>query len=149
MAADILILDDSLDDCELMRLALRASLPDAVIDLCIQPQEALTKLFDQSQPLPKVVLLDVNLNNSRNGHDILQEIRMHRRTRDLPVVVFTGRDDVGVALRSYSLRANSHVLKPIEAGELSETMGRIAYYWTHLNSFPGEESPGSEPVSQA
>lgn len=144
MAADILILDDSIDDCELMRLALRNSLPDAVVDLCIEPQEALTKLFDDSQALPKVVILDVHLNNLRSGHDVLQEIRLHRRTGRLPVVVLTGRDDIGTATRSYGLRANSHVVKPVEADKLSVMMGRIGYYWTHLNECPSEQPPGSQ-----
>lgn len=146
MAADILILDDSLDDCELMKWALQNAQPQVEVDVCMEPQEALAKLFDDSQQLPKVVILDVHLNNTRSGHDVLEELRTHERTSHLPVVVFTGRADIGIALRSYGLRANSHVLKPIEATELSETMGRIAYYWTRLNAFPGGESRGFQPT---
>ncbi|HEX7002682.1 MAG TPA: response regulator [Trueperaceae bacterium] len=147
MVPDILIIDDSRDDCELMTWALNKALPEVVVDVCREPQEALAKLFDESVPLPRAVILDVHLSDHVNGHDVLREIRAHRRTYHLPVIVLTGYPDVGLSELSYQLRANSHVLKPVEAGDLSELMGRIGHYWTTLNALPTGPFPESAPSS--
>ena len=53
--------------------------------------EALEALRDESQPLPDLVLLDLNLPR-KDGREVLAEIRADPRMTALPVVILTTSD---------------------------------------------------------
>lgn len=133
-SADILILDDSQDDCELMRWALAKADPSLIVDTCRAPDEALSRLFNEDTPLPRVVFLDIDLRHpQQSGHDVLRQLRSRPRTRALPVVVITAYRDAEEVRRSYDLGANSHVQKPNGGPELSDVIGRVGVYWGRRN----------------
>ena len=65
-----------------------------------------------------LVLLDV-LMPGLDGFETLSRIRVHKKTRDLPVIFLTGmmRDPVNVD-RGFTLGVNEYLLKPIDTNEL-------------------------------
>ena len=144
MSSEILILDDSRDDCELMSRALKQADPSLTTTVCMEPEEALTRLFDEELSLPRVVFLDLRLSPG-DGHEVLHEIRSHPRTRSLPVVVVSGSNDIDQVARSYALGANSHIHKPIAGRDLSKLMGTVGRYWARINAVPawGASAAGS------
>lgn len=142
MSSEIMILDDSRDDCELMSRALKQADPSLTTTVCMEPVEALTRLFDEDVPLPRVVFLDLRLAPG-DGHEVLREIRSHPRTKALPVVIVSGSNNVDQVARSYALGANSHVHKPIAGQELSRLMGTVGRYWTRVNAVPAWGVPGA------
>jgi CheY-like chemotaxis protein len=59
-----------------------------------------------------VVLLDLEMPNM-DGFEVLDRLRADERTRRLPVVVVTGREDVTAVDRAFQSGATSFLVKPI------------------------------------
>lgn len=59
-----------------------------------------------------VVLLDLEMPNM-DGFEVLTRLRADERTRRLPVVVVTGREDVAAIDRAFQAGATSFLVKPI------------------------------------
>ena len=53
-----------------------------------------------------------------SGLDLLERIRQTDKTKDVPVVVFTGLDDHGLKEKALDLGAADLLNKPVEAGQL-------------------------------
>jgi len=64
------------------------------------------------QNAPDLVLLDLDMPRL-DGFGALQALRGDPRTRALPVVVVTGREDIEAADRAYHAGATSFVVKPL------------------------------------
>jgi signal transduction histidine kinase len=65
-----------------------------------------------------LVLLDVSM-GGLDGFETLARIRVHKKTKDMPVIFLTGymRDSHHME-RGFSLGVNEYLVKPIETGEL-------------------------------
>ena len=89
----------------------------------------------QKYPLPRLVLLDLNL-PCKNGFEVLQWIREHPAVRTLLVLVLTSSTSEVDAHRAYTLGANSYVIKPSSPDQLQELTSLIKLYWIHWNHTP-------------
>ena len=101
--------------------------------------EALDYLFGtgryadiSTEILPELILLDLSL-PSLNGVEVLDRIRGDRRTRLIPVVVFTGSDSRRDLVASYLNGANSFVQKPMDFTDYAEVLRQIWSYWSSIN----------------
>jgi two-component system, response regulator len=94
--------------------------------------EACKILFDSDQPLPWLVLLDLNLPRM-DGFEVLEKIRSFEATKRLPVVVFSTSDDEFDVRRSFELHANSYVQKAIDPQEYESRLKLLLYYWMAVN----------------
>ncbi len=84
---------------------------------------------------PGIILLDLNMPRM-NGKEALAEIRSDPGLRDIPVVVLTtSRADEDV-LRSYTLGANSFIVKPVSFEGLVDVMRGIESYWFEMVRLP-------------
>jgi DNA-binding response OmpR family regulator len=54
----------------------------------------------------------------------------------IPVVVFTSSTDDSDRVESYTLGANSYVVKPLEYDSFVNTAAEIGMYWTSQNMPP-------------
>lgn len=74
-----------------------------------------------------LVLLD-RIMPEVSGLQVLQEIRSSRDLADLPVIMFTGRDDAATAAESLHAGADDYVAKPFEfevlAARIERTLAR-------------------------
>jgi two-component system, response regulator len=136
----ILLVEDNPDD---EVLALRALTQNKIanhVDVAHDGVEALEYLFGTDTkppiPLPQVVLLDLKLPRV-DGLEVLRRIRADERTRLLPVVMLTSSSEEQDLVESYSLGANSYILKPVDFTQFSEAVGRLGLYWLVLNQTPG------------
>ncbi len=134
----ILLVEDNPDD---QKLALRAFKKSQFVNDIIVANdgvEALDYLLardayeKQSNPLPKVVFLDLKL-PKKNGLDVLKEVRGNERTRYLPVVILTSSKEEEDMVSSYRLGANSYVRKPVDFNEFVDAIGHLSLYWLLLN----------------
>jgi two-component system response regulator len=135
----ILLVEDSPDDEALMVHALRDSGVGPVA-VTRDGAEALAYLLatdDQAQPVPDVVLLDMNLPRVK-GLDVLRQIRAFPRTRHVPVVIVSSSAKPGDVEHSYELGANSFVGKPHDPSQFADAIRRIARYWIELNRVANE-----------
>jgi len=72
---------------------------------------------------PNIVILDWKLENDNakddlDGIDVLRYIRRHHRTRDLPVLMLTGKTDEPARLAAFRSGADDFVCKPFFREEL-------------------------------
>ena len=135
----IVLVEDDPNDVELIRRSLtRNNIPFELI-VANDGAEALALLLGQGtvQPcaLPTLVLLDMNLPKV-NGLEVLQQLRSNRRTRLLPIVIFTSSILDQDKLKAYELGANSYICKPIKFEDFAESVRQMGFYWLSLNEQP-------------
>ncbi|MGH7476543.1 MAG: response regulator [Longimicrobiales bacterium] len=138
----ILLVEDSADDVELTRRALRKNNvrnPLVVVD---DGQAALDFLFCEGQyagrdagEQPNLILLDLKL-PKLDGMEVLRRLRADERTRLLPVVILTSSLEEQDLVRSYRLGANSYIRKPVDFEQFSEAVRQLGLYWLVLNTPP-------------
>jgi DNA-binding response OmpR family regulator len=68
--------------------------------------------------LPSLVFIDVDLPDG-SGHSIVESLRQRFDEATLPVVVFSGSDDLGDVDRAYDAGANCYLVKPLTFKEYS------------------------------
>lgn len=114
-AARILFVDDDPILREFAQVNLTS--PKANVDVASNGAEALERLSEGYD----IVLLDLEM-PVLDGFDTLAAIRANPRTRDLAVIVQTGREDVEAIDRAFRLGATSFVTKPLNWRLLSYQM---------------------------
>jgi two-component system response regulator len=142
----VLLVEDNEADVKLTRRAFAKAGFAARLDVVADGVEALDYLHGGEgktpQPLPDVVLLDLNLPRL-SGHEVLERIRATQRTRRLPVVVLTSSIEEADVARSYDRGANSYVRKPVAFDAFVEATRHMGTYWLRINHPP----PGSDTTT--
>ena len=136
---DILLVEDSPSDALLTRHALAdGKLPHrlhvvedgvkAIAFLRRQPPYAAT-------PRPHLILLDLNLPR-KDGREVLAEIKEDADLRAIPVIVLTTSSAETDIARSYALRANCYVTKPVDFGSFADAVAGIETFWFAVVTLP-------------
>jgi two-component system, response regulator len=139
---DILVVEDSPLEVELMLRPLRELDPANHIDVARDGEEALDFLLGRGEfrhrlgaALPRLVLLDLKLPRL-DGAEVLRGVRGNSRTALTPIVVLTSSSDPRQLAQCYQLGANSCVQKPVRHEEFRAAVQTIARYWLSLNQAP-------------
>src|SRR5687767_14171504 len=141
----ILLVEDNEDDVFLMRRALQnagVTNPVFVVEtgaLAVDYLSGTGPYQDRRQfPLPAAVFLDLKL-PLMSGHEVLAWIRAQRQLEGLLVVVLTSSNEPSDVRRSYSLGANSYLMKPMSARQLMDLAKAFNWSWlerTHAVGTP-------------
>ena len=134
-SATIMVVDDSPDDVALTLRAFKKNNITSKVMVASDGEEALRYLLpddDSSNPVPALVLLDINLPKI-NGLEVLRRLRQDERTRYLPVVVLTTSNEERDIVETYDLGANSFVRKPVVFGDFLEAVRVLGMYWLLVN----------------
>lgn len=135
---DLLLIDDSADDVDLVREALAqvgwgislATAADGVAGLRMLRGEG------GAPPLrPALIVLDINL-PGRGGWSILSELKQDSELRVIPVVMLSTsavREDI---LRAYDLHASCYLVKPFEFAMLADTLETLCRFWFGTATVP-------------
>ena len=86
-------------------------------------------------PRPDLILLDLNL-PKKDGREVLQEIKADRHLNRIPVVVLTTSDADEDILRSYDLRANCYITKPVDLDQFIRVIRSIEAFWLTIVTLP-------------
>lgn len=146
----ILLVEDNPDHEELALLALKQNNIANDVVVARDGVEALDYLFGRgpyagrdARIVPAVVLLDLKLPKV-DGLEVLQAIRSNKLTELLPVVVLTSSDEETDIVRSYELRANSYIRKPVKFQDFVTATRQLGLYWLVLNEAPPQGRTGNE-----
>ena len=115
----VLIVDDDPSIVDLVSNALQESQMN--YDIARSGKEALDSV---RQSPPDAMVLDVNLLDV-DGFEVLKRIRHNVITRDLPVLLLTGRRQQSDVARGFGQGANDYDIKPFKPLELANRVERI------------------------
>ena len=134
-AAEVLIVDDSLEDCDLALEALKADLPVPRVAVAHDGLEALDYLScsgayaDRADTsVPKLVILDLDM-PIIPGMEVLRRIRADPGTMDIAVVVLTGGYRAEEIREALMLGVTSYFLKPTSYAEYLKMLRVIRAKW--------------------
>lgn len=134
-AQDILLVEDNENDIDLALYALREGNVANSVFVVRDGEQALDYLFCRGafskrsfEHPPKLVLLDLKLPKV-DGLQVLRQLKSDLRTKSIPVVIMTSSNEERDLVESYSLRANSHIQKPIDFDQFRETVKTLGLYW--------------------
>lgn len=138
----ILVADDDMDDCDMIKDALKESRLLNEVQFVHDGEQLLTFLDRQCElsvtgknSLPGLILLDLNM-PKMDGREVLKELKKHPKLHQIPIIVLTTSQAEEDILRSYNLGANSFVTKPIEFQTLVQVMRDIGRYWFEIVELP-------------
>lgn len=148
----LLVADDDLDDCMLIRDALVENRLVNDLRFVHDGEELMAYLRREgpyaapgAAPCPGLILLDLNMPR-KDGREALQEIKADPQLHQIPVVVLTTSQAEEDIYRSYQLGVNSYITKPVTFESLVDMVQTLGKYWFEIVELPpSEESSGPEP----
>jgi len=138
-AVDVLFVEDSPDDADLMIEALNDGQLRPRVTLVEDGEQALAYLHRQGAYLdalrPNLILLDLHLPR-KNGHEVLAEIKEDAALRRIPVVILTASENEQAILQAYDLHANCCVCKPADQEQFALVVRKIEQFWLRFARRP-------------
>jgi diguanylate cyclase len=117
-AARILIVDDGPDNRELLQIMLRWE--GFATQMAGSGEEALASVA--AQP-PDLMLLDLGL-PGMSGWEVTSQMHGNPATRDIPVLIISGRGDDATRMGVMNAGAVDFILKPVGRADLCERVRR-------------------------
>jgi two-component system, response regulator len=131
---EILVADDSDQDAELTLVSLRKVLPNATALRVRDGEQVLQFLFatggyaGRPPGLPRLLLLDLWM-PGKDGLSVLEALRAHPSTRELPVVLLSSCSNPLLIERSLALGANEYQVKPTDFDSYCAVVESIVSRW--------------------
>lgn len=135
----VLVADDDADDQFMLKEAF-ASLKFGLEISTVENGEELLDYVHQrgkykGTPVPKLILLDLNMPKI-DGRECLKIIKAHPELCRVPVIIFSTSNNPEDISQSYSLGANSYIIKPYSYNELVGIIDVINKYWFTIVKTP-------------
>jgi CheY-like chemotaxis protein len=139
---EILLAEDSADDAMLTARALKKSGLTNKIHHVKDGAEALDFMYCKGiyasrnqQEHPKLILLDLKM-PKLSGMEVLEKIKSDPELRSIPVVILTSSKEDPDIKKSYTLGANSYIVKPVESENFFHALRELGFYWLIHNQPP-------------
>ena len=121
---NILLADDDADDCFFFKVAVEELLMPVNLTVVHDGEQLMqhltSELNGQTHPsLPDVLFLDLNMPR-KNGFECLSEIKLDRRLKDLPVIIFSTSYEHEVVNQLYQNGAQYFIRKPSEFSQFKK-----------------------------
>ena len=117
--ARILIVDDDCDNRELLQVILNWE--GFVTQTAGSGEEALASV---AATPPDLMLLDLSL-PGLSGFEVTSQMKGNVPTKDIPVVIISGRGDDATRMRALNAGAVDFILKPVDRADLSQRVRSI------------------------
>lgn len=136
---NILLVEDSPGDIRLTREAFReARVPNNLL-VVVDGVDAMKFLRREGAyadaPRPDLILLDLNL-PKMDGREVLTSIKEDAELATIPVVVLTTSDAESDIHESYSRRANSYLVKPVDVDSFFSQVRSLEHFWLSAVALP-------------
>ncbi len=136
---NILSVEDNPGDVRLIQEALRNGKVGNGLRVVKDGVEALMFLHRKGKfanvPRPDLILLDLNL-PKKGGREVLAEIKADKQLRHIPVVILSTSQADEDILKTYGLRANCYITKPVELDDFMTVLKSIEDFWLTIVKLP-------------
>ena len=140
----ILLVEDNPADAGLTVEAFRSASSELQIEICEDGESALARLRDTSVPLPKLILLDLNLPGI-DGREVLDALKKDPDLRRVPVCILsTSRAEDDIA-RAYAQHTNAYVVKSVDLDVFRKAVQQIERFWLGTAEIPNPRRNASPP----
>ena len=126
-AAQILLVEDNPGDQRLTVEALQEAGHEGRLQLTSDGQEALDFLNSVVEK-PKLIILDLDL-PTKDGREVLAEIKQDPDLRAIPVVVLSSSDATEDIDDLFRLEASGFITKPIDLDSYYGAIASLQTYW--------------------
>ena len=133
----ILLVEDNPMDLDLTLRAFNKKRLTNHVQVARDGEEALAYIprWEAGEPVPAVILLDINLPKI-SGLEVLRQLKGHERFRRIPVVILTSSREDRDLKTAYDIGVNSYIEKPVSFSKFMEVAEHIELYWCVLNERP-------------
>jgi chemotaxis family two-component system response regulator Rcp1 len=129
---EVLLVEDSPGDVRLTREALRDANPCIRLHVASDGVEAIAFLARQGlhvdAPRPDLIILDLNLPRM-DGREVLAHIKDDGDLKTIPTVILTTSEAEADIMKSYELRANAYLTKPVQLEAFESVMQSVNDFW--------------------
>jgi len=130
---NILLIEDHPGDVMLTQEALKdPQIPSCELYIVNDGEQALDYLNQANEYkeaiIPDLIIMDLNI-PKKDGQEVLRYIKNHEGLKTIPVVIFSTSDSGSDVNRSYLLRANCYVTKPVDYDEFVTALSGIVNFW--------------------
>ena len=123
----IALVEDNLGHARLIEKNLkRANVSNTILKFT-DGQQFVNYLLSNSDNLPLLVLLDLNL-PVMDGFQVLKQIKADHQTRKIPVIVLTTTEDPDEISKCYQFGCNVYITKPLEYSEFSDAIRKLGAF---------------------
>lgn len=119
MNVKILVVEDDKSSAELMRMMLKSVSSDVMIAM-----DAYIALEAIEQAIPDIILLDLRLPNNFDGWQLIERLRAHPTTQDVPIIVVSASYTPEDMRRAYKAGCNEYLNKPVNVAQLLSVVRR-------------------------
>jgi CheY-like chemotaxis protein len=128
----LLVEDDDVDIMNVQRAFSKNNIANPLM-VAHDGREALDMLrgtngFEKIAPLPKIVLLDINM-PKMNGIEFLKEIRSDETLKALSVFVMTTSNDEKDKINAFNYNVAGYILKPVNFEIFLNAFSILDTYW--------------------
>lgn len=140
---DVLLVEDSPGDVRLTLEAFRDA--NTLVNLHVATDGADAMAFLRrtgshvGAPRPDLILLDLNL-PKMDGREVLAHIKEDENLKMIPTVILTTSEAEADIVKSYQLRANCYLTKPVQLDEFEGLVKSINDFWFTRAKLPHQRS---------
>ena len=124
----LLVDDDNIDAMSVGRAFKELNITNPLVR-SVNGEEALNYLNDDSNEMPCMILLDLNM-PKMNGIEFLGIIKKDDRLKSIPVIVLTTSTEECDIKDTYEFSISGYIVKPPDYKSFVETMRIIKIYWS-------------------
>ena len=113
-----------IDDDSSLRRQLRFRLEKRENLIVIEAENGLNGLEMASEHGPDLIILDWMMPDIQ-GPEVLDQLRNNDKTRDIPVLMLTGKNKIGNIEDAFKLGSDAYLTKPFELQKLAEKVSEL------------------------
>ena len=137
--ANILLVEDNPGDILLTKEAFNECSQNHNISFVKDGNEAMKYLRKSGEystvTTPDLILLDLNL-PKKDGREVLEEIKKDEVLKSIPVIILsTSKNDKDIH-RTYELKANCYISKPVELDTFFYIIAELNRFWLNTVELP-------------
>jgi chemotaxis family two-component system response regulator Rcp1 len=142
MPLQVLLVEDSPGDVRLTQEAFRDASGTIRLHIATDGVEAMAFLRREDNhanaPRPDLILPDLNLPRV-DGRQVLAQIKEDDRLKTIPTVILTTSESEDDILKSYQLKANCYLSKPVQLDKFERLIRSINEFWLEQVKLPQQE----------